>query len=110
MMTGQDNPLVRGAGSRGLLIGLGSVAVAGIAWVNFSTWTDIEDAGEGVLNALWTLPLVIARTWAQVIAENRARMKFFEESLELTVRGRLAGAAMDEAIEDDAEASLTDKQ
>ena len=49
-------------------------------------------------------------TWAQVIAENRARMKFFEESLELTVRGRLAGAAMDEAIEDDAEASLTDKQ
>jgi hypothetical protein len=86
-MMSQDNAFVSGAGSRGLLIALGAVAVAGIAWVNFSTWTDIEDVGEGVLNALWTLLLVIARTWAQGIAENRARMKFFEESL--TVRGCL---------------------
>jgi putative membrane protein len=67
MMTGQDNPLVRGAGSRGLLIALGAVAVAGIAWINFSTWTDIQDVGEGVLNALWTLPLVIALHMVQLL-------------------------------------------
>ena len=41
MMGGQVNLLVRGAGSRGLLFALGAVAVAGIAWVKFSTWTAI---------------------------------------------------------------------
>lgn len=62
--------------------------------------------------------VVVVRTWAQVIAENRARMKFFEESLELTVtkadalkhlRERYAvlfadtpaGVAIDQAINDE---------
>ncbi len=27
----------------------------------------------------------MVKTWAQVIAENRARMKFFQESLQITV-------------------------
>lgn len=79
MMTGQDNPLVRGAGSRGLLIALGAVAVAGIAWVNFSTWTDIEDVGEGVLNALWTLPLVIALHMVQLLLSCAAWRTLFTE-------------------------------
>jgi putative membrane protein len=79
MMTGQDNPLVRGAGSRGLLIALGAVAVAGIAWVNFSTWTDIEDVGEGVLNALWTLPLVIALHMVQLLLSCVAWRTLFTE-------------------------------
>ena len=83
----------------------------------------IQHADPGVIIQQDNL-VVIVRTWAQVIAENRARMKFFEESLELTVtkadalhhlqeryagifKGTPAGAAMDEAIGgmDDAEAA-----
>jgi hypothetical protein len=30
-------------------------------------------------------PHGLVKTWAQVIAENRARMKFFQESLQITV-------------------------
>jgi hypothetical protein len=79
----------------------------------------IQHADPGVIIQQDNL-VVIVRTWAQVIAENRARMKFFEASLELSVtkadalrhlqeryanifKGTPAGTAMDEAIEDDAE-------
>jgi putative membrane protein len=78
-MAGQDNPLVCGVGSRGLLIVLGAVAVAGIAWVSFSTWADIEDVGQGVLNALWTLPLVITLHMVQLFLSSVAWRTLFIE-------------------------------
>lgn len=44
----------------------------------------VPHAAEGVIVKQDNL-LVLVKTWAQVIAENRARMKFFQNSLQLTV-------------------------
>lgn len=44
----------------------------------------VQHAAEGVIVKQDNL-LVLVKTWAQVIAENRARMKFFQNSLQLTV-------------------------
>lgn len=44
----------------------------------------IQHAEPGVIIKQDNL-LVMVKTWAQVIAENRARMKFFQESLQITV-------------------------
>jgi hypothetical protein len=68
-----------GVGSRGLLIAVGAVAVAGMAWGTFSTWADIEDVGEGVLNALWTLPLMIALHLVQLLLSGTAWRTLFTE-------------------------------
>jgi Histidine kinase-, DNA gyrase B-, and HSP90-like ATPase len=75
----------------------------------------VQHADPGVIIKQDNL-VVVVRTWAQVIGENRARMKFFEENLDLTVtkadalrhlreryaglfKGTLAGEAIDKAIE-----------
>jgi putative membrane protein len=75
----RKSPLMYSVGSRGLLIAVGAVAVAGMAWGTFSTWADIEDVGVGVLNALWTLPLVIALHLVQLLLSGTAWRTLFAE-------------------------------
>jgi putative membrane protein len=52
---------------RGLLIALATVAVAGAGWAFVSTGADIAAVGEGVLNALWTLPVLIGVHLVQLL-------------------------------------------
>jgi putative membrane protein len=44
---------------RALLIVLGAIVLAGMGWTFVSPWADIVTVGQGVVNALWTLPLLI---------------------------------------------------
>jgi putative membrane protein len=71
--------LKHGAGSRGLMIALGAVAVAGIVWATLSTWVDIVNVGEGVLNALWTVPVVIPIHLIQLVLSAFAWRALFTE-------------------------------
>ncbi len=78
-MTDQNTPSVPGAGSHGLLIALGAVAAAGIGWAAFSRWADIEAVGISVLNALWSLPLLIALHLIQLLLSSAAWRTLFTE-------------------------------
>ncbi|HEY4043754.1 MAG TPA: lysylphosphatidylglycerol synthase domain-containing protein [Rhodopila sp.] len=62
---------------RGLLIALAAVLVAGIGWKFFSTWADIVTVGQGVLNALWTLPLLIGVHLIQLFLSGAAWWSLF---------------------------------
>lgn len=50
-----------------LLIALAAVLAAGMGWAFFATWADIAAVGEGVLSALWTLPVLIGVHLVQLL-------------------------------------------
>jgi putative membrane protein len=78
-MTDEGVPNVPGVGYRGLWIALGAVAAGGIGWAAFSTLAKMEVVGEGVLNALWTLPLIIPLHLVQLLLSSVAWRTLFGE-------------------------------
>jgi len=53
---------------RGLLLtGLVAVLAAGMGWSLFATWAGFAAVGEGVLSALWTLPVLIGVHLVQLL-------------------------------------------
>jgi putative membrane protein len=78
-MTKDSMTRVPGAGSRGILIALGAVALTIGGWVTFSTWADIEAVGESVFDALWALPLAIVIHLVQLFLSSNAWRGIFTE-------------------------------
>ena len=65
---------------RGLLLALAAIVVAGVVWVSASTWTDIVAVGQGTLQALWTLPALIAIHLVQLFLSSIAWRTLFASS------------------------------
>ena len=83
---------------RGLLIGLAAIVVAGVGWASFSTWTDIAAVGQGTVQALWTLPILIAIHMVQLLLSSIAWRSLFiatEPGIGLYFRLRLIREGID---------------
>jgi putative membrane protein len=66
---------------RGLVISLGAVVMAAIAWTSFTTWADLAAIGEAVQRALWTLPILIAIHLLQLFLSSIAWRGLFAASV-----------------------------
>ena len=94
MTATQGRPLAQ----RGLLIALGAVVFAGVGWTLLSTWADIRHVGEGVLQALWTLPIAILLHLVQLFLSGIAWRTLFiapRQSLAVYFRLRLIREGID---------------
>lgn len=83
---------------RGLLIALAAVLVAGGGWTFFSTWADIAAVGEGVWQALWTLPVLIGVHLMQLLLSSIAWRGLFaaaEPGIAVCFRLRLVREGID---------------
>jgi putative membrane protein len=64
---------------RGLLAAIAAVLAGTIGWAVFATWTEVVAAGQGALDALWCLPVLIAIHLIQLFLSSIAWRSLFYE-------------------------------
>jgi putative membrane protein len=87
---------------RGLLLaGLVAVLAAGVGWSLFTTWAGLAEVGEGVLGALWTLPVMIGVHLVQLLLSSMSWRLLFSRpapSLATCFRLRLIREGIDSLL------------